>query len=89
VSVGATPRDLVVEVLRSGARLLWPGLVVGALLAAGAARLVHAVFVGVDVLSPVTYLAVAALECAVVIAACVGPALRASRVDPLAALRAE
>ena len=89
VSVGATPRDLVVEVLSGGARLLWPGLVAGALVAAAVARLVHAVFVGVDVLNPVTYLAVAAIECVIVIAACIGPALRASRVDPLVALRAE
>jgi hypothetical protein len=89
MSIGATPRDLVLDVLRSGAALMWPGLVAGALLAAAAARLVHAAFVGVDVLNPFTYLAVVALEGLVVIAACIGPALRASRVDPLVALRSE
>lgn len=89
VSVGATPRDLIADVLRSSARLLLPGLAVGMLLAAAAARLVQAVFVGVSVLNPLTYLAVALLECATVLVACLSPALRASRVDPLVALRSE
>jgi ABC-type lipoprotein release transport system permease subunit len=38
---------------------------------------------------PLTYLAVAVLEATIVIAASIGPALRASRVDPLVALRSE
>jgi predicted permease len=89
VSIGATPRDLVVDVMRSSAVLLLPGLVIGTLLAASVARLVQVVFLGVNVLNPLTYLAVALLECAIVLVACIGPALRASRVDPLVALRAE
>jgi predicted permease len=89
VSVGATPRHLVAEVLGSSARLLLPGLVVGVLLAAVGARLVQAAFVGVSVLNPLTYLLVALVECAIVAVASLGPALRASRVDPLVALRSE
>jgi putative ABC transport system permease protein len=87
VSMGATPRDLVVDVLKSSAAMLLPGLIAGTVLAAGVARLARVAFVGVDVLNPMTYLAVALLECVVVVAACIGPALRASRVDPLIALR--
>lgn len=89
VSVGATPRDLVSDVLGSSAALLFPGLIAGTLIAAGAARLVQAAFVGVNVLNPLTYVAVALLECAIVVVACISPALRASRVDPLVALRSE
>jgi predicted permease len=89
VSVGATPRDLVADVLRSGARLLWPGLLAGALLAAAAARLAHTAFVGVDMLNPFVYFAVAVLEAAIVTAACIVPARRASRTDPLVILRSE
>ncbi len=89
VSVGATPRDLVIDVLRSAGRLLGPGLLVGVVLAAGLARLAQAVLIGVNVLNPVSYLAVALLQCAIVALACLAPALRASRVDPLVALRAE
>jgi len=89
VSVGATPRDLVSDVLGGSAKLLLPGLITGTLLAATAARLVQAAFVGVSVLNPLTYLAVALLECVIVVVACISPALRASRVDPLVALRSE
>ena len=70
-------------------RLLLPGLAIGILLAAGVARLAQVVFLGVNVLNPLTYVAVALVECAIVMVACIGPALRASRVDPLVALRSE
>jgi predicted permease len=89
MSVGATPRDLAVEVLRGSVSLLVPGLAAGLVLAAIAARLTSHLFVDVNVLNPLTYVAVASLECAIVMAACLGPALRASHVDPLVALRAE
>ena len=89
MSVGATPRDLAVDVLRGSVRLLVPGLAAGLVLAAIAARLASFLFVDVNVLNPLTYLAVALLECAIVVVACLGPALRASRVDPLVALRAQ
>ena len=89
VAVGATPRDLISDVLRSASRLLVPGLLVGVLLAASLARLAQAAFIGVNVLNPLSYLAVVSLQCAIVALACVAPALRASRVDPLVALRAE
>jgi ABC-type antimicrobial peptide transport system permease subunit len=52
-------------------------------------RLTQSVFVGVNVLHPLTYLGVAAVQSATVLLSCVAPALRASRVDPLVALRAE
>jgi ABC-type antimicrobial peptide transport system permease subunit len=77
------------EVLAGSARMLIPGLIVGLVLAAGTARLVQAVFVGVNVLNPATYLMVAVLQTLVVLTACLGPALKAARVDPLTALRAE
>jgi ABC-type antimicrobial peptide transport system permease subunit len=89
VSIGAAPRHLVTEVLKSSAGLLVPGLLTGLALAAIAARLAQVVFVGVNVLNPLVYLGVALAQCAVVTLACIGPALRASRVDPLVALRTE
>ncbi|MDP2317808.1 MAG: ADOP family duplicated permease [Acidobacteriota bacterium] len=89
VSVGATPRDLIADVLTSAGRLLVPGLVVGVLLAAGLAQLAQAVLVGVNVLNPLSYLVVIVVQCAIVTLACLAPALRAARVDPLVALRAE
>jgi hypothetical protein len=89
ISIGATPRDLVRDVMRSSTALLVPGLAAGLVLAAIGARLTHAVFVGVNVLNPLVYAGVSAVQCAIVLLACIGPAIRASRMDPLAALRAE
>jgi MacB-like periplasmic core domain/FtsX-like permease family len=89
MSIGATRNDLIADVLRGVVQLLAPGLVVGLVLAAGLARLGQAALVGVNVLDPAAYLAVALLECAIVLVACVAPALRAARVDPLVALRSE
>jgi ABC-type antimicrobial peptide transport system permease subunit len=88
-SLGGTRRDLVFDVLGSSATLLFPGLIVGALLAAGVTRLLQAAFYGVNVLNPLTYLAVGLFQCVIVVVACITPALRAARVDPLAALRSE
>jgi len=89
VSIGATPRDLLVDVLRSSALLMLPGLVVGLALAAGAARLAQVVFLGVNVLNPLVYAGVAIAHGVIVLVACIGPALRASRLDPLVALRTD
>jgi len=47
------------------------------------------VFIGVNVLNPATYLIAALLQVLIVLVACIAPAIRASRVDPLTALRAE
>jgi predicted permease len=89
LSIGATPRDIMVDVLRSSGRLLVPGAAAGVLLAMLAAWLLRSVFVGVDALSPLTYAGVILIEGAMVALASLGPAIRASRVDPLVALRAE
>ena len=89
VSLGASPRDVLTDVLKDTGRLLVPGLAIGILLAAGLARLLQFIFIGVSVLNPATYALVALVQVAVVMAACIAPALRAARVDPLVALRTE
>jgi len=89
MSIGATPRDLAADVLRGSAGLLLPGLAAGLLLAAAGARLMRVALIGVNPLDPSIYAAVALIECAVVIAASLGPALRAARVDPLVGLRSD
>lgn len=89
LSIGATPRDRMREVLTASARMLIPGIATGWLLAAGAARLARFVFIGVNVLNPSTYLVVALVQTLIVVLACIVPAIRAARVDPLTALRTE
>jgi ABC-type lipoprotein release transport system permease subunit len=49
------------------------------------ARLTQAVFLGVNVL----YLGVALAHAVIVVVACIGPALRAARLDPVVALRTD
>jgi putative ABC transport system permease protein len=76
-------------VLGDGARLLVLGLGLGLLASALAARLIQGMLFGVPPQDPVTFLAVAALVSLVGLGACALPALRAARVDPLVAIRAE
>jgi predicted permease len=89
VALGAGPGRVVWLVLREGAKLCATGAVIG-LVGAIAARRVLASFVfGVSTADPWVYGAVMGLMAAVAIAACYFPARRASRVDPIEALRAE
>src|SRR5262249_40007004 len=76
MSIGATQWDLTADVLRGATRLLVPGLAVGFVAAAMLARLARVALIGVNVLNPATYLAVALLQCAIVVLACLRPALR-------------
>ena len=87
LSIGATPQNLVIDVLRGSAAILLPGLALGLVLAVAMARLATLAVPGLDVWNVSAYLAVAALQSAVVLLACLGPALRAARVDPMTALR--
>ncbi|MGE3276681.1 MAG: FtsX-like permease family protein [Vicinamibacterales bacterium] len=86
VAVGATPGALARGVLMDGVRLLLPGLGAGLLLAAAAARFGQATLVGVDLLSPLTWIGVAVTQAVIVLLACLPPAIRASRTDPVRAL---
>jgi predicted permease len=89
LSVGATPADLIRDVLSASTRMLIPGMTVGLLLAAAGARRARAGFIGVNVLNPSTYLIVAIIQVVIVAIACIAPAIKASRVDPLVALRTD
>jgi len=87
MALGAQARQVVAMVLRSGLRLVVVGLALGLAAAAGAARLIQTPLFQVQPLDPVIYGAVAALFALVATLACLVPSLRASRIDPLLALR--
>ncbi len=89
VALGATPRDVVLLFLRRGAGLVITGLVCG--LAGGAAitRLLEGALVDLSPLDPPAFAAVSLFLTTVALAACYVPARRATKVDPLVALRAE
>jgi putative ABC transport system permease protein len=89
MALGALPRDVIHAVLRQGLGLVAIGVVGGLLLAAGLSRLITAQLYGVPALSPTIYLGVATIYGLVATLACLLPARRASRVDPMVALRDE
>jgi len=89
LALGAGPRDVLRLVLGQGVRLTFVGALIGLLGAAAATRLIAAVapdLAGGDV---GTLGAVTALLLAVALLACWLPARRATRIDPMLALRAE
>ena len=88
-AVGASPRRLLVEVIRDGALLTSLGIAIGLGVSAMLGRAVSAIIFGVAPRDPLTYGVTAAAVLIVALAACYLPARRAGRVDPTVALRAE
>jgi putative ABC transport system permease protein len=89
VALGAQPGNVVAMVLRQGLRLLFFGILIGALASLGLARLISSQVPGVSVTDPLTFVAVVIAFLAVGLAACLLPARRAARFDPVIALRYE
>ncbi len=89
VALGARPADVLAGVVGGMARLTGIGLVLGALLALGATRVLAGLLIGVGAFEPLTWIAVPSILAAVAVLASLVPALRAASVDPVIALRAE
>jgi predicted permease len=89
MALGAQSAQVVRLVMRSGLRLVAVGLVLGLAAAAGAARIIQTLLFDVRPLEPLVYAAVAATFAVVAALACLLPSLRASRIDPMIALRAD
>jgi predicted permease len=89
MAMGAQRRDILGMVLRQGIWLVGIGLLVGLAAAAGLTRAIANMLVGVSPNDPLTFSGVAVLLAGVVLTACYVPARRATRVDPLVALRYE
>jgi len=87
IALGAQPAGVRGMVLRQGLRLVAVGLVVGAAAALALTRLLSRFLFHVNATDPVTFLGVAALFCGIAALACLAPARRATRVDPMTALR--
>jgi predicted permease len=86
-ALGASPKDVVLLVLRQGLAFAFAGVVAGSLIAAAGARVVQSALVSVSPADPIVYAAVAAFTVAVAVLAAAVPAWRALRVDPVAAMR--
>jgi len=89
MAVGAQSHNVVGLVLVKAVGLIAAGAVAGIAVAVGVTRFLSSFLYGVKAGDPVTLLAVAALLTLVALAACYIPARRATKVDPLVALRYE
>ncbi|HMJ06154.1 MAG TPA: FtsX-like permease family protein, partial [Chthoniobacterales bacterium] len=88
-ALGAQVRDVLRLVVGQGARLTALGLVLGLLAAAGVARLMETLLFRTTAYDPFVFGGVALVLAAIGLLAALLPALRATKADPVAALRAE
>jgi ABC-type antimicrobial peptide transport system permease subunit len=89
MAVGASAGKVVRMVLAGALRTVGIGLCIGTVGALAGGRLIASQLYGVSARDPLTFMAIAGLLAVVAIAASGIPALRAARIDPMAALRAE
>jgi putative ABC transport system permease protein len=89
MAMGAAPLDILKMVLRQGLGVVGLGLGLGLLIALAGTRVMGTLIVGIKPTDPLTFGVVAFLLTAVALFACWIPAYRATRIDPLVALRYE
>jgi predicted permease len=87
IAMGATRGGVIRGVLGDALRMAGPGLLVGGLLAAGTAMALRSMLLGLSPVDPISFLSVGVLLLFVVFTASLAPALRASGIHPMEALR--
>ncbi|HEY6385166.1 MAG TPA: ABC transporter permease [Candidatus Acidoferrum sp.] len=89
MALGGQPSDVLRLVLGEGARMSALGIGIGVVASIAITRLMSSLLFGISATDPLTFVGVAVLLSLVALLACYIPARRATRVDPLVALRYE
>ena len=89
MALGARSRDVVLLVMRENLRVIGAGLVIGVIAASALTRLLVGILHGLSATDPATFAVTAVLLLKVALLASYLPARRATRVNPLDALRYE
>jgi putative ABC transport system permease protein len=89
IALGAMRKDILALVLRDGIRLVASGILMGLAASLLTTRLLRSLIWGVSPFDPLSFLSVTVVLAVVGLAACLWPAWRASRVDPMIVLRYE
>jgi len=89
MALGAGRRDIIALVVGQGLGLVGLGIALGLVIALFVSRLMADFLYGVSPFDLITFIGVPVLLCLVALAACLLPALRATQVDPMEALRSE
>jgi ABC-type antimicrobial peptide transport system permease subunit len=89
MALGAGQREILGLILRQGITLVMVGVTCGLVASWALARTVVKLLVGVSATDPLTYASVTLLLAAIAVWACYIPARRATRLDPMVALRCE
>ncbi|HEY6990554.1 MAG TPA: ABC transporter permease [Bryobacteraceae bacterium] len=89
MALGARPRDLIADVVANGVALAILGVLLGLALGLALTRLLSGLLYGVSPSDPLSMAGASGLAIAVTALACCVPAIRATRADPMGALRAD
>jgi predicted permease len=89
MALGATARDVGRLIVRQGLKLVLIGIVIGVVSALALQRVIGKLLFGISPTDPLTFTMIAFLLIGVALLACWIPARRATKVDPLTALRSE
>jgi ABC-type antimicrobial peptide transport system permease subunit len=89
MALGALPRDVLRMILREAGAMAAAGIVIGLMAALGLSRLVQSQLFGIQAADPGILAAAAAILALVALLAALLPGWKASRIDPVTALKYE